>query len=132
MTGAEQQTQPREANVPQGATKRSWLWAGALGAGGLGTGAGISAAVAKVVLDAAGRFDPSEWLRLLVIIGGLGITIVGLLIAAVGIAALVFGVLPADGSGSRAAPRPFELVMQSGLALVVIGSISLAMGLLVK
>lgn len=132
MTGSRQQTQPREVNGTQGGTRRSWLWAGALGAGGLGTGAGISAAVVKVVLDAAGKFDPSEWLRLLVIIGGLGITIVGLLIAAVGIAALVFGVLPADVSGTRHVPPPFELVMQSGLALVVIGSISLAIGLLVK
>jgi hypothetical protein len=129
---AEQQTQAREANVTQGTTRRSWLSAGALGAGGVGTGVGISAAVATVVLDGVGKFDPSEWLRLLVIIGGLGIAIVGLLIASVGVVALVLGVLPSDGSAARAAPRPFELVMQSGLALVVIGSISLALGLLVE
>lgn len=107
--------------------------AGAVGVAGIAGTGGIGLFAYSVAERAFGTFEQAnQWLRLLALVASIGIVLIGLIVVAVGLGlAILREVSSSEVPAAKISAETFGLVLQAGIAVVVIGAISMALVVIV-
>ncbi len=116
-------TSPDDSNAVEGIGRAT--------AGGIVTVGGIGASLTVILINTAQKLAPEDWFRLAALLLATVVVIFGLGVVAVGVGLVMFR--PSVRDDASATDRSVDgaaILLLTGLALVIVGAISIAIDLL--